>query len=346
MAQRSVIVLTALVLLTVAVYAPLRSAPFVYEDDHYVSMAALRAPIGWRVPGRPLLTASMRLTPDPATAHLVNVGLHIGNGIAVYALGVTLVGETAGLAAAGLFLLHPATSEAVAYVSGRGELLVTLFALLSAICALRWQPGRWGLAVGAVLSLILASLSKDTGLVAVPLVWLTVWLWHGWIPEREGLRAVLYAAVGVALGLGLTRILGWADPDLRWPDFLLYQTAAIVRVLALGLWPVGQSIEHDPIAWSPLALGAAVIGAGALLSALAVAAARGARLGVWAGLWVLVVLAPRLLFPQPGEFVHEYHLYPAFLGIALLAGAGIAYWLDGRHYTLARSRAAFLRTVA
>ena len=71
---------------------------------------------------------------DPGWFHLVNVALHLMNGILVYSLMSKLVEEaenqgylalTAGL----LFVLHPINTEAVMWISARSDLLCTFFTL-------------------------------------------------------------------------------------------------------------------------------------------------------------------------------------------------------------------------
>jgi hypothetical protein len=91
---------------------------------------------------RPLLKASYTLNwtlgPGIFGFHLVNIGVHALNAVLLYWVGRELCGRWAGegrgelfsgaaLAAALLFALHPAQTEAVTYVSGRSSSLMASF---------------------------------------------------------------------------------------------------------------------------------------------------------------------------------------------------------------------------
>ncbi len=79
---------------------------------------------------------------DPHGYHLVNVALHLANGLLVYYLARELFRDEesrdfAALCAALLFVLSPLNSEAVLWVSARTDLLCTLFALLALIVVVK-----------------------------------------------------------------------------------------------------------------------------------------------------------------------------------------------------------------
>ena len=76
-----------------------------------------------------------------------------------------------------LFAVSPSKSEAVANVVGRSEVLSALFTLAAVRCAWRWAIA--GAAWAAAACVLLASGSKETGLVALPLVVLAALLARG-----------------------------------------------------------------------------------------------------------------------------------------------------------------------
>ena len=93
---------------------------------------------------------------EPLSWRLVNLSLHLASGALVFAIARHLLGDAkrsdwAPAAASTLFLFFPTSAEAVAWVSGRYDLLALFFSLASLACflrAARWSD-RWG-----VMSLI------------------------------------------------------------------------------------------------------------------------------------------------------------------------------------------------
>jgi Tfp pilus assembly protein PilF len=122
---------------------------------------------------------------DARSLHAVNVAVHALNGGLLLAL-LVRVGTSAALAlaAAGLFVAHPLQWAAVAYVSGRTDLLVAFFTLLAlhaTLGALRWRrPYTTAAGVSIVPLLACTVLAKENGVLAAPLV-LALW----WVERRE-----------------------------------------------------------------------------------------------------------------------------------------------------------------
>ncbi|MGE5836491.1 MAG: hypothetical protein ACM4AI_18605, partial [Acidobacteriota bacterium] len=69
----------------------------------------------------------------PAGFHLTNVSLHAVNAMLVFVLGRRLDGSTTGLVAGLLFALHPASHEAVYWISARFDLLATCLTLAALV---------------------------------------------------------------------------------------------------------------------------------------------------------------------------------------------------------------------
>lgn len=311
-------ILTACLLLAAALYSPLAGAPFVFEDAHYLSSQPV-----WRVPGRALTTASIHATGEPAMAHLANVTLHLLNGALVYRVALLVTGPTAAVGAAAVFLLHPLNSEAVSYVAARGELLVTLCALLAVWGAL---TGRWFACGLAVLG---AALSKEIGLVVVPLVVVTLANFRRGLPQARLVRDGLVCGTGLVTGAAWLHVSSWIAMGATgggsvypWTEFAQLQLGAVWRLLTLAVWPVGFSVDHDVLmlggGWRVLA---DALTAGSLFL-LAWAWTRAPVLA-WSLAWVALAVVPRFLFPTV-EFIREYQLYPAMVGVSMLLGSGLA----------------------
>lgn len=309
-------VLTACLLLTAALYSPLAGAPFVFEDVHYLSSQPV-----WRVPGRALTTVS--ISSHPAAAHLTNVALHLVNGALVYRVALLVTSPAAAVCAAGVFLLHPLNSEAVSYVAARGDLLVTLFALVAAWSAL---TGRWLVCGAAVLG---AGLSKEIGLVVVPLAVVTLAIFRQGLPQTRLVRDALLCGAGLVMGAAWLHVSSWIAMSAAgggsvypWMTFVQWQLGMLARLLTLAVWPIGFSIDHDALtlAGGWLALGGALIAASLCAAAWAW---KRAPVLAWGLAWAVLTVAPRFLVPTI-EFFHEYYLYAAMVGVSVLLGSGLA----------------------
>ena len=86
---------------------------------------------------------------NPLGFHLTNLLAHLATALAVLALARRLSGDTLAAAIAGLaFALHPIHTESVTFISGRTDVLATLFFLLSLLGYARWREGGGALAAG------------------------------------------------------------------------------------------------------------------------------------------------------------------------------------------------------
>src|SRR5437868_10677507 len=123
---------------------------------------------------RPLQTVSFMLDalvggPKPFIYHFTNLVLYIGGGLCVFWLLLTLgYQRLSSLLLTLLFALHPMFVPMVAWVPTRGDLLLTIFVIVSFILFIKsFRANRPGLVVWHGISFFLAFLSKETA-VAVP----------------------------------------------------------------------------------------------------------------------------------------------------------------------------------
>lgn len=323
--------LCALFSLTWWVYASVVRHGWIYEDAAW--RAQMRAT--W-VPSLNLSLSSFNLQAwlgaSVGAFHLFNLGVHLLNGWLVYRLARPLVGAWAVLAT-GIFLLHPIQREAVNYISGRPDVVSTgaiLGLVLAARAAVRVRDGRWWVVVAACA--LVAFATKASAIVGVPLALLTLTV----LDHRvRAVRAVTWLIVMGAV-FGLTLLSPIALSELLRPTGLSvityagHQAVAIWRLVALVIVPVGFTIDHD-YAWvTPwyglLALAACGLGArycwGRRLTAPALA---------WAGLWIAVALAPRLLAlgVYNGEWseLNEHQFYVAMPGVSIGLAACLKGWV-------------------
>ena len=341
----------AVVLLLVSVlvaYSGALDAPFQFDDWWAVAgdprVQSLSA--WWQsLPGiRPLLKLTYALnwllSPDPWGFRLFNVAVHAANGLLLWALlrqwlprlapGVPV--EACALAIALLFLLHPAATEAVTYISGRSVSLMATFYLLAL-----WllgkardasRPRRWRLA--ATLAFAVALAVRETA-VTLPAAWLLVALCTGqtW---REGLRALAgplavlaLAALAALLTPGYHSFFGWSlQTRGPWPQ-LLGQLEAHIYLLTHPL--PGWALNIDPDVRVPAQPGLRHL---LLLAATAAAAAiswaqRHARPWLLFALgWYLLHLAPSNSLLPRFDLANDRHLYLALPGALMALVLGLA----------------------
>jgi len=106
--------------------------------------------------------------------HCVNMAWHILVALSIFCLIQVLFQKgKLSLLTALLFVTHPIHTEAVSYISGRADSLVSFFMILSYILYLKHDQKRGVMFTGAMtMSYILALLSKEISLVLPLLIWM------------------------------------------------------------------------------------------------------------------------------------------------------------------------------
>jgi tetratricopeptide (TPR) repeat protein len=271
----------------------------------------------------------------PAGYHAVNVAIHLGTALLLYAL-VRVTFRTPRLResalaphasavaflAAALFVAHPIQTQAVTYIVQRIASLAALFYVGAVLLYARWRlapprAGRTGRAVryaGVVVLALLAAHTKEIAItlpLAIALYELCFfdpepgrrgrWLWLLPLLAVAALVPLLRVPAGHPLGpAGLALVTRDLQSHASRLDYFLTQGPVLVRYLLLLVLPVGQSLDHDVrLQRSPLAPEVAAAGL-ALVSLMILA----------------LVLARRA---RPGA---PHRLDPA----ARLAAFGIAWW--------------------
>jgi 4-amino-4-deoxy-L-arabinose transferase-like glycosyltransferase len=107
----------------------------------------------------------------PIGFHLTNVLAHVLASVCVARLATRVTASgIAGVTAGLLFAVHPVHTESVAFVSGRTDVLATLFVLVAVLAYARWRDsGTRSAGVVSVAAFGLALLSKEVAVV-VPLL--------------------------------------------------------------------------------------------------------------------------------------------------------------------------------
>ena len=269
---------------------------------------------------------------DPAGYHFVNILLHAGVALLVYALLRRMLGQSpAAMAAALIFVVHPIHAETVNYISARSSLLCTLWVLLAMWSFVRFRAsGRawhYWLCLGASL---LAVLTKEIALTLPAVMFL--WDYRERIHHRPGWwKAYLPFLFAIFFFVFLTDarhligsiVTGQGKMD-AWSQLLL-QSRMLFKAMGMFVWPVGLNIAHH----APVPEGLDMLGILALAGVLAIAflALCGLRssypwrrIAGWGGLWFFVTSLPTIIIPLNMPF-QEHRLYLPSFGLLVVLAA-------------------------
>lgn len=328
------------------VYGPALHGPFVF-DDFYLPMNVPAWMNGSFLDSfrgvRPLLMASYWINAhvaggDTSQYHWWNVFIHFLNATLVYfilrkLLELAAAPPVLALFAAGLFLLHPVQSEAVAYIAGRSDALSSVFFLGAfALFLYRRAPAiTWPVAVGVLALFGAAMATKENTVVLPAILLLTDYFWN---PEfslegiRRNWRLYIPMAVGGAVGMvGVFRILGGADSAgfqtkwFTWYEYLFTQFRMFFLYLRLFIFPVGQTVDYDIAVSRSLTEHGAVAGLIGIVILLAAAIYFHRRypLACYGFLIFAIILAPTSSIIPIKDPISERRIYLPMIGLLLIA---------------------------
>jgi len=249
-----------LIVLTIALYYPVRTHPFVnYDDNVYVSdNVHVQNGLTWETVTwafatydagnwHPLTWLSHALDfdlfgLDPAGHHQTSMYLHALNAVLLFWVLMRATGSAGrSLMVAALFAVHPINVESVVWISERKNVLSMLFFLL-ALGAYRWytaKPKAGRYAVVAVL-FVLGLLAKPQ-IITFPFVLL---LWDYWPLERVAIRHSLFASrrSGPHQLSGEKRTANGEWPQLLWEKVPLFAIAAASAVMTMKAQSAGGAV--------------------------------------------------------------------------------------------------------
>jgi len=279
---------------------------------------------------RPLFWASLALDRllwglNPTAFHLTNLLLHWINGVLAFVLLRRLgTPQLASGAAVIIWLGLPINTEAVAWISGRSVVLMTLFVLAGLLAATWYLSTRRIVALAAyLLSCCGAVLSYEAGLLILPLTILMVRLSWPLCTLALLVDAIYFGARKTANAAATTA--GTA---------ILPAGAAFFKYLAWTILPIHMSIDRS----SDTPAGRFSLNAIAALAALAAVIALAfwlrARIPeVAAGIaWMTIALLPFCGIVPTYQGMAERYVYLASAGLAA-AIAGLAFHFPSRART-------------
>ncbi len=337
--------LLAMLAAALAAYGPALDGPFVLDDDYLPFGRPDAETLGlivWTA-SRPVLGltyyANFLLSGQhPWPYHITNLLLHVAvAGIVFFILRRALLDDTqrnslVAAIGAGVFLLHPLQTEAVAYVAGRSDVLCTLFAYAALSVFLKYRQPSIGFgAVAAVLGFSLLALLSKQQAVAIPAVLILIDLLWNQGSRLEALKrnirlhsllvaGAIAGAFWVFSVLALDTTAGLRVPGITPIEYFWTQRRVFwhyVRLLAL---PVGQNLDPDfAISRSLLDHGAGAGLAGVLVLVVAAVWLRRSRPLASAGiLTFLALLAPTSSLIPIADPVAERRVYFAMIGPLLV----------------------------
>lgn len=223
---------------------------------------------------RPLLLVSFAVNYaiggiKPLGYHLVSNGFHTASGIILFLILLSVFKRRLpAFIAALLFLIHPLQTEAVTYISGRGDPMSVFFVLLALWFFTKSEPPNslsggskhWIWMVGALFSMVLAILSRETAVLLPVLLMIfyisfltTSGFWRSF--KKSVIKTTSYWGVTVAyIVLRLTvfnfkNTLNFYSQTNDYTQHLSYRLYTFGHVLMeyfkLIFAPVGLHMERD-----------------------------------------------------------------------------------------------------
>ena len=259
---------------------------------------------------------------NPASFRAINLLLHMGVIASVFVLArKLLIQPRAALLATLAFALTPkAHPISVLWISGRGDLLMALFSVLSVLAWLHWHESqRAGWVVVASCCYILAVLSKETAIL-LPLLLLVTPSYRTAL-SAQTIGAVLVMIAGAAMVFGMRTRVGAIMPGTLDSHYGLMRP--------VGRW--ARNLENYLGRVGPSALGLlAIAGIPAWLHQQRARAGWDRRdvprLAVFAISWFAVFVLPVLPIPARSEL----YLYLPGVGFCMLAGLLVHRLLEAR----------------
>jgi tetratricopeptide (TPR) repeat protein len=286
---------------------------------------------------------------DPFGYHLVNIVLHGLNVLLVYSLVLLLGRSNLAAGSAGLlFAIHPVQSAAVAYISGRKDLLAAFFVLLGLNLYLRSRNGEsWKLAI-AFACFLMALLSKEVAIV-FPFMLLSVDALREWNQQSDGRPSIfqavisavrrqpwLYGAFTLLAALALfgaifinraSRMEGFWGGSL--PAHLGTSFKLFVHYLKMIVYPHPLIADYTG---GVFPISAGFLEPATIFAVFVVVAYIGFSLWVFRRnaylsvglLWIPVALAPVLQLIPFHEIAADHFLYLPLVGASLVGGVGVS----------------------
>lgn len=217
---------------------------------------------------------------NPRWYRLINVGIHGGNALLVFALTSLLLRRASSqrpisdgsilfisFTAALLFVAHPLATESVTYIIQRFTSMAALFSLLALwlhflAFGATSRGRRWSLRIGSVVAMVLAMQTKECSAVIPFLAVLLDWVVLG-SRLSAALRRSIPLLICAPIIPGLVLLIsaaqnGWSfdwsssinivnsrDEPLNHWHYIVTQFTVLVHYLRLHFWPTGLNLDPE-----------------------------------------------------------------------------------------------------
>jgi tetratricopeptide (TPR) repeat protein len=358
----TLLLLAVTLVATAVAHGPGLRGAFVFDDIREIrdnaSLDVLWPPWvamleGGSLPHRPLPYYTFALNralhgTDVRGYHLVNLAIHVANGLLIWWLVATSLttwcgwidsrrASLVGWATATLWLVHPLGTQAVTYIYQRMELmaalaiLCTLAGFIQAIRPNRTAGESAAWLTASVVACGLGMGCKETAAAAPLLVPLFDALVAGTPPALMlRRRAGYFLASAACWGILAAVIINQREryPELNtgrvlWWEYALNQPRVILHYLRLAVWPSGLCFDYGwPVERSPAALLPAILAVATLLT-VAVAAIRWNRPLAFLGLAFFLLLAPTSSLLPVTDLCVEHRMYLPLACLVAVAVLGL-----------------------
>jgi hypothetical protein len=365
--RQSIVLALLLVLVTLALYYPIRHLPFInYDDNLYVTdNVNVQSGVSWDTlqwafttyhasNWHPLTWLSHALDfqlfgLDPAGPHLINLLLHVCNVVLLFWVllrATGFAGRSAMVAA--LFALHPINVQTVAWIAERKNLLSMLFFLL-ALGAYRWYAREPRISRYAVVGVLFClGLMAKPQVITLPFVLL---LWDYWplkrmvaaadrkahfIPAPDtsfslllGEKLPLFA---IAAASAVITLLAHSASGIRRLPLSLRIANAIIsylRYVKLAFWPSHLALfyPHPLVSLRTWTVLTASLCLAVVTWLVIENRRRGYPLVGW--FWFLITLLPMVGIVQVGtQAMADRYAYLPLIGLFIIFSWGVAEWAD------------------
>src|SRR5947207_8400638 len=356
---RALIFAVVLAAVTIFAYRPAWHGGFLWDDDAYIiNNELLTAPDGWQriwfsldSPSQyfPFTYSTFRIERalwglNTTGYHWVNLLLHIGNALLMWAVLARLRVSGSWLAAA-IFALHPLQLVSVAWITERKNVLMAFFFLLTLLGWIAFVDERtrrrWIFYCLALIFYVLALSAKATACTLPAALFLILWLQNKPITMRRLIQIVPFVILGIGMGLlavwweryhqGTNRaVFTFLSPIER----ILVASRAVWFYLSKIFWPSNLTFIYPRWNISPADLLDYVWLLAGIAACVVIYFLRryfGRSVEVAAALFVITlspVLGFIMLFTFRYTFVADHYQYLACIGPIALVSAGIASLAD------------------
>ena len=328
-------------------YSSVLNAGFVWDDEHIILQNPLvRAPLwafqmfkqdivnsgfSYTVYYRPVQILSYAIDyriggMSPFVYHFTNIMLHFLNSVIVFLLAYKLTRiKAVALLTGFIFAVHPVQTGAVAYISGRTDLLFFLFGFLSMYFYVLFREKKdYGFLAAGVVSLCMSFFSKEAAII---FPFLCLFMDMAVLSKRDKFEILChvpnFAAAGVCAfvhGIVSGGAYGNIFPGIGG---LAVRSLQAVRMtgdfLVMGVFPYFLRMRHSVGAAGEKAAVAFILLAGVITAVVLLKDRR--RILLFAAGFFLIALVPFLIVVGAFEVFAEHWMYLASFGLFLFVSS-------------------------